>query len=271
MMAAPALAQISAADAVSADLAPDAGRKPAETRGLVPTGAAEQARIAIDAALADPSRPLAERIADAQRMPAEVLALLRLEPGQRILDLVAGAGYYSRLIAPVVGREGLVFAHSTEGLLTVDGLQPGWSALKRAHPNVRLILGIPGRMNLPGAIDRVLFHLAFHDLWWEDAQYRIPRMDPQAALRDVHAAMKPGGLMLVVDHRARPGAEPRGETSARHRIDPALVKAEMAKAGFMLEAESDLLASPQDDLGLLVYHPSVRGRTDRFIQLYRRP
>ncbi|TPE63637.1 class I SAM-dependent methyltransferase [Sandaracinobacter neustonicus] len=239
---------------------------------LLTAGAAADAGPAdIAKALAAPLRPAAERAADARRRPAEVLALFRLGPGQRVLDMVAGTGYYSRLIADVVGPTGMVFAHSTEGLIAVDELQPGWSVLKRQHPNVRLILGYPDRMRLPDRIDRVLFHMCIHDLWWEDAQYRIPRMDPEKALKKVYDAMVRGGLVLVVDHRAKAGAEPRGETLAHHRIDPALVKAEMAKAGFVLEAESDVLANPEDDLTRIVYDPAIRGRTDRFVQLYRRP
>lgn len=238
---------------------------------LAEPAAAIDASAAIEAAIADPARPAGERAADARRKPAEVLALFRLEPGQRVLDMVAGTGYYSRLIADVIGPGGTVFAQSTEGLIVVDGLQPGWSVLKRTYPNVRLLLGYPDRMKLPGRIDRVLFHMCIHDLWWEDAQYRIPRMDPALALRRVRDAMVHGGLVLVVDHRARAGAEPRAETLAHHRIDPALVKAEMAKAGFVLEAESDLLANPDDDLTKLVYDPAIRGKTDRFIQLYRKP
>lgn len=239
----------------------------------LPAGAVTEfdAQASIRAAIADPDRPVSERAADARRKPAGVLALFRLEPGQRVLDMVAGTGYYSRLIADVVGPGGMVFAQSTEGLIAVDELQPGWSVLKRAHPNVRLLLGYPDRMKLPGRIDRVLFHMCIHDLWWEDAQYRIPRMDPALALRKVRDAMVHGGLVLVVDHRAKAGAEPRAETLAHHRIDPALVKAEMAKAGFVLEAESDLLANPGDDLTKLVYDPAIRGKTDRFIQLYRKP
>lgn len=228
------------------------------------------AAAAIAGAIADPSRPPAEVAQDAGRRPAAILAMLELKPGQRILDIAAGGGYYTRLLADVAGPQGVVFAHSTDGLLAVDRLQPRWSVVKRDHPNVRLILGIPGQMKLPGC-DRVLMHLAFHDLWWEDAEYAIPHMDADRFLADLHAALAPGGLVLIVDHRARAGAEPHAETMAHHRIDPAVVKAYMERAGFVLDGESNLLASPGDDLTRLVYDPAVRGRTDRFILRFRRP
>jgi predicted methyltransferase len=221
--------------------------------------------------LTDPSRPERQRAADAGRKPAEVLELLRLQPGQRVLDMSAGRGYYTRLLAPAVGPSGRVFAHSTEGLIAVDGLQPDWEAIRASWPNVELRLGIPGNMRLPQKLDRVLFHLAFHDLWWEDATYRIPRMEAQKFLKQLHKAVKHGGLVLVVDHAANPGGDPRAETLARHRVDPAVVRAEMQSAGFALEAQSALLANPADDHTKLVYDPAIRGKTDRFILLFRRP
>lgn len=242
---------------------------------LVPLLAAPCAAQTLDAAaigklLADPMRPERQRAADAQRKPAEVLELLRLQPGQRVIDVSAGRGYYTRLLAAAVGQGGRVYAHSTEGLVAVDGLQPDWDAIRAVHPNVQLILGIPGEMKLPRKLDRALFHLAFHDLWWEDATYRIPRMNAHKFLKQLRNSMRPGGLVLIVDHAANPGADPRTETMARHRVDPAVVRAEMTSAGFALEAQSALLANPADDRSKLVYDPEVRGKTDRFILLFRR-
>ncbi len=225
----------------------------------------------IAAAIASKTRPAADVALDAARKPELVLGLLQARPGLRVLDFVAGGGYYTRLLADSVGPEGVVFAHTTEGLLANDGMAPRWAALKRAHPDVRLILGIPGEMALPQRLDRVLFHLTFHDLWWESAEYRIPRMDPARFLKQLHAAMVPGGLVLVVDHAANPGADPRAETMARHRVDPAVVKAEMAAAGFVLDAASDALANPGDDRTKLVYDPAIRGRTDRFVLRFVKP
>jgi predicted methyltransferase len=225
---------------------------------------------AIAAALAAPDRPATERAADAGRHPGEMLSLIDLRPGQRVLDVVAGGGYYTRLVAPLVAP-GAVHAHTTAGLMDQPGMAERWSGLKAARPNVRLMLGVPGRFRLPDRLDRVIFHLTFHDLWWESAEYRIPRMDPDAFLAQLHAAMVPGGLVLIVDHRAMAGAEPRAETMARHRIDPAVVRAAMEKAGFGLQETSDLLGVPEDDLSKMVYAPEIRGKTDRFVQVWRRP
>jgi predicted methyltransferase len=225
---------------------------------------------AVRAAIAEPGRPQSDIAYDAGRKPEAVLELIELRPGQRVLDVVAGGGYYTRLLAPLAAP-GTVFAHTTAGLMDQQGMAARWSALKAAHPTVRLVLGVPGQFPLPERLDRALFHLTFHDLWWESDEYRIPRMDPDAFLAQLHAAMVPGGLVLVVDHRANAGAEPRAEAAARHRIDPAVVKAAMAKAGFRLAEESDLLRVAGDDLETMVYDPKIRGKTDRFVLLFRRP
>lgn len=217
------------------------------------------------------ARPAADVALDAGRKPDAMLALLDLKPGQRLLDVVAGGGYYSRLAAERVGPEGLVFAQTTAGLMKQEGMPARWVALKAAHSNVRLLVGVPGEMRLPDRLDRVLFHLTFHDLYWESAQFEVPRMDPAQFLQQLHAAMLPGGVVLVIDHLAKAGAEPRAETQARHRIDPARVKADMAAAGFVLGEESDALRVPGDDLSKLVYDAAVRGKTDRFVQRYTRP
>jgi predicted methyltransferase len=224
----------------------------------------------IAAALAAPDRSATERAADAGRHPGEMLSLIDLRPGQRVLDVVAGGGYYTCPVVPLVAPAA-VHAQTTAGLMDQPSMAERWSSLKRAHPVVRLILGVPGRFALPPGFDRALFHLTFHDLWWESAECRIPRMDPDAFLKQLHAAMVPGGLVLVVDHRAKAGAEPQAETAARHWIDPDVAKAAMTKAGFVLQAESDLLALPSDGLSKMVYDPDIRGKTDRFVQVWRRP
>lgn len=227
--------------------------------------------VTVAQAIASDRRPAHDKKLDAGRKPQAVLELLELAPGQRVLDVVAGAGYGTRLLAELVGPEGVVYAHSTRGLMAEEGLGAEWSGLKRTYPNVRLILGIPGQMPIPDRLDRVLFHLTFHDLWWESAEYQIPRMDPDLFLRQLYAAMAPGGILLVVDHVAKPGADPRAETMARHRIDPAVVKPHMKAAGFVLDGGSGAANNAADDHSLMVYDKAIRGRTDRFMLRFRKP
>ena len=82
--------------------------------------------------------------------------------------------------------------------------------------------------------------------------------------------MKPGGIVAIVDH-VGPAGDTRALVEKLHRIDPATVKADMAAAGFVLEAESDMFANPEDDVNKLVFDPSVRGKTNRFVMRFRKP
>jgi len=225
----------------------------------------------IAAAIAAPGRPAADVALDTGRKPADMLAMLALAPGQRLLDFIAGRGYYTRLAAPIVGEKGAVFALMTPGLMKLDGMAGDWERLRTAHTNVTLTPGIPGEMALPERLDRVLFHLTYHDLYWESAKFEVPRMDPARFLAQLHAAMVPGGRLLVIDHVGAAGVDPRLEADRTHRIDPAVVRADFERAGFRFVRESPLLANTTDDPGKLVFDPAVRGRTNRFVWLFEKP
>ena len=226
----------------------------------------------IAAAIASPSRPASHLALDAGRMPAEMLALGGLKPGQTVLDVVPGGGYYTRLAALVAGPKGRVVALMPPPFMEDDAKAvTSWDALKAAHPTVELMLAMPGDAVLPQPIDLTIFHLTYHDLYWESVKYRIPRMDPAAFLAKLYAATRPGGAVLVVDHVAPSGAEPRAEAERSHRIDPAVVKADFLKAGFKLGDTSSVLANPLDDHRKLVYDPEIRGKTDRFAWKFVKP
>ncbi|HVL29755.1 MAG TPA: methyltransferase, partial [Sphingomicrobium sp.] len=110
-----------------------------------------------------------------------------------------------------------------------------------------------------------------HDVYWENAERKIVRMDPDAWLKRIYAAMKPGAVVGIVDHAANPGGDTREVVEKLHRIDPAVVRADFERAGFVLEAESQLLRNPADDRSLNVFDDKIRGRTDRFVFKFRKP
>jgi predicted methyltransferase len=225
----------------------------------------------IAGAIAAPTRPASDVALDTGRKPAEMLAMLDVAPGQRLLDFIAGRGYYARLAAPVVGGNGQVVALMTPGLMKLEGMAGDWERLKAAHPNVTLVTGIPGEMALPDRLDRAMFHLTYHDLYWESAKFEVPRMEPARFLTQLHAAMVPGGKLLVIDHVGAAGVDPRVEADRTHRIDPAVVRADFEKAGFRFLRESTLLANSTDNPATLVFDAAVRNRTNRFAWLFERP
>jgi hypothetical protein len=106
----------------------------------------------------------------------------------------------------------------------------------------------------------------FHDLY-------IPQMPAgtgDRAVRAFHAALKPGGTLVVIDHSAPEGSG-TGTTGATHRIDKRFAIDALTAAGFELEAESDLYARPDDPRTANVFDPSIRGRTDQFALRFRKP
>jgi predicted methyltransferase len=123
----------------------------------------------------------------------------------------------------------------------------------------------------PNAYDFAMLNLDYHDLYWESAKFKIPRMDPDAWIARLYAAMKPGGVVALIDHAATPGGDTRAVVEKYHRIDPATARADFERAGFVVEATSDLLANPADRHDLNVFDEKIRGRTDRYMIKLRKP
>lgn len=222
-------------------------------------------------AVAKTDRPAAATALDASRKPVEVLAFMGLKRGDRVLDVMTGNGYYAEIIGNAVGPKGSVIALEPPVFLDAKGRE-GFASLTRRVPNVRLLEVMPAAIDLPPAsIDFTLMHLTYHDTYWSSDKYTFPAMEPAAFLKRIYAATRPGGIVAVVDSAAAPGGDTRAVVDKVHRIDPAVVKADFAAAGFKLEAESDLLRNPGDDLSKLVFDPAVRGKTDRFVYRFRKP
>jgi predicted methyltransferase len=222
-------------------------------------------------ALASPDRPESARKQDATRKSAELLAFAGLETGDRVLDVMAGGGYYAELIGKAVGPRGSVVALLPPGYLEGDG-RKNWDALMVRTPNVRLQPGTMKDVRLaPASFDLALFNLTYHDLYWESVEYKFPRLEPADFLSGLFAAMKPGGAVVVVDHVAKAGGDPRVDADKLHRIDPAIIEADFARAGFLLEARSDLFRSDADDITKLVFDPAVRGKTDKVTFRFVKP
>ena len=225
----------------------------------------------VAAAVATAGRPAEATKLDESRKPAEVLAFLGLEQGDRVLDLFTGGGYYAEIMGRAVGPEGAVVAWEPANFYN-DETKKGWSELGARVPNARLLVSPATSIELaPDSFDFVLMHMIYHDLYWESEQYKFPRLDPAAVLKKVHAATKPGGIVGVVDHVAAAGGDTRQVVDKLHRIDPAVIRADFERAGFVFDGESDLLRNAGDDHGKLVFDPSVRGKTDRVVYRFRKP
>jgi predicted methyltransferase len=116
-----------------------------------------------------------------------------------------------------------------------------------------------------------MLNLDYHDLYWQSDKYKISRMDPDAWLKTLYDAMKPGGIVGLIDHAAAPGGDTRDVVEKYHRIDPATARADFERAGFVVVGSSDMLANPADAHDLNVFDEKIRGKTDRFILKLKKP
>ncbi len=223
------------------------------------------------AAVTAPGRPSDQVALDAGRKPAEVLEFLGLKRGMTAADIMAGAGYYSEIMGRIVGPNGKVIAYEPTQFYENDKAKALWATLTGRAPNVTVSPYAWGEFAAPAnSLDFSLLHLVYHDLYWESTQYKIPRTDPAAFLRVLFAATRKGGIVGVIDHVAVPG-DTRAAVEKWHRMDPEVIKADFAAAGFVLEAESPVLRMADDDHSKGVFDPAIRGRTDRVVYRFRKP
>ncbi|WP_037504180.1 class I SAM-dependent methyltransferase [Sphingomonas jaspsi] len=208
---------------------------------------------------------------DASRKPVEVLTFLGLEKGMRVADLFGSNLYWAEITAPAVGPDGtIVIWNPTQ--FTNDKRKAAVADFTAKHPNVVFTYSpFESPVLSAGAYDFLLMNLDYHDTYWSSEKNKIPVMDPQRWVAAIYNSMKPGGIVGIIDHAANPGGDTRKVVDDLHRIDPAVVRADFERAGFVLEAESDLLRNPADDHSKNVFDESIRGKTDRFIFKFRKP
>jgi predicted methyltransferase len=224
-----------------------------------------------EAALVNALRPEADRERDAARKPAEVLEFVGITPGMTVLDMFTGGGWYSEVIAHVVGESGKVIAHSNNAYKNFVG-----NALEERFgtgrlPQVEILMAENNHLALEAdSLDAVIMALSFHDLYLEDVENGWERIDGPTFLAELKKGLKAGGIVAIIDHFAEAGAPPETGNTL-HRIDPALVIGDMEAAGFVFEAQSDILRNTDDDHSKTVFAPEIRGNTDRFVMRFRKP
>jgi len=229
-----------------------------------------RADVYVDA-LASPSRLEADPARDVGRKPAEVLAFFGIGPDMVVLDMFSGGGYYAEILSKVVGDDGRVVAHSNSAYLNFVGDEFAARHAEGRLPNVDVLMAENNELTLDAnQFDAITMMLAFHDTYWINPEGGWPEIDRPVLNAELFASLKPGGVLGVVDHYAEAGAS--SETGGTlHRIDRAIAIADFEAAGFVLEAESDILRNPEDDYSQGVFTAGVRGNTDRFILRFRKP
>jgi predicted methyltransferase len=227
---------------------------------------------AISSALSDPARLAADRPRDATSKPAEVLAFLGVEPGMTVLDMNAATGWYTEILARVVGPNGHVIAHNHRGArntLPAEDFTVRYG--NKRLPNVEQIFVRHNDLHLPPAsVDVVLMSMVYHDTYWHRDGVDWGPIDRPALLESLRAALKPGGIVGVVDHYAAAGTSPFESVQTLHRIDSAVVRRDFVAAALEPAGASHVLRNPDDDYRLSVFDAAVAGRTDRFVLRFRK-
>jgi predicted methyltransferase len=226
---------------------------------------------AITKSLDHPDRLEGDRAADVRRRPEVVLEFFGIEPGMTVLDLYSGGGYYTEIVARIVGEDGRVVAHNNTPYLEFSKDEIARRYTPGRLENVERLTAENNALELDeAAFDAVLMILAYHDIYYDDPAIGWAPIDGPEMLAEIRSSLKPGGVLGIVDHAAAPGA-PASAGQTLHRIDPARLRAEVEAAGFVFEGESKALRNLSDDGTLPMFDPAVRGRTDRVIYRFRRP
>jgi predicted methyltransferase len=223
------------------------------------------------AALAHPGRPAADLEDDARRQPDKVLEFFGIAAGDTVLDLFSGGGYYTEMLSHVVGTDGHVTSHTNSVVLSFSGDEFNARLADNRLANVDVLMAENNELELEaGRYDAVNMTLNYHDLYWVSTDYGWEKIDVDQFLAELYQSLKPGGILGIVDHSAEAGA-PREVGGTLHRVDPGVVLEDLENAGFVLDGESDLLRSSEDDYSINVFDEAVRGKTDRFALRFRKP
>jgi predicted methyltransferase len=223
----------------------------------------------IAAAVADGSRPDADKQRDPDRKPAEVLTFVGVKSGAKIAELLPGGGYFTRMLSKAVGSSGHVYAlvpaRLADAPADVDfAARVKVIAADPNYANVSVVVEPFSQLSVPTPVDLMWTSQNYHDL------HNFPGLDVGMFNKMVFDDLKPGGIYLILDHTAEAGSGTR-DTKTLHRIDPEAVKREVLAAGFVFVGSSNLLQQASDGHTLKVFDPTIRGKTDQFILKFRKP
>jgi predicted methyltransferase len=223
----------------------------------------------IEASIASTQRTDKDRERDAREKPAEVMAFAGVKPGMTLVDMFAGGGYYTELLAGVVGPTGKVLSVNNVpyAQYAKDGIKERFTEGRLKNVERRLVemsyINFP-----PKSVDLIVICMSYHDAFWIDEKEGWPEINTAGFIDSMKRMLKPGGKLLIIDHNAPAGTGAEMVAKA-HRLNEDFVKKSLTSRGFVLEKSYDGLRNKDDQLDKLVFDPAVRGKTDRYVHLYK--
>ena len=210
------------------------------------------------AAVGDASRPEADKARDAARKPAEILTFAGVKSGDKVVELLPGGGYFTRVLSAAVGPTGKVYAAVPAG-----DVEKTKAALQK--DNVEVVTLDAKDFKTPEPVDVMFTAQNYHDFHLKQLALDVPAVN-----KTLYNTIKPGGTLLIIDHTAVAGS-PVEVADSLHRIDPAIVKREVEAAGFKFVGEDNAARNPADDMSVNVFDPKIRGKTDQFVYKFQKP
>ncbi|MGI9286778.1 MAG: class I SAM-dependent methyltransferase [Pseudomonadales bacterium] len=224
----------------------------------------------ISAAMNRTGRSDADRERDRRSKPQDVLGLLNLGPGHTVIDVFAAGGYYSQLMAYLVGPDGKVLLHNNKAYKAYAGKSLSERFKDNKLQQIEIYDREVGDLGLASeSIDAAIMIMSYHDLYYVDEKEGWPAIDSKKFLAQLHTALKPGGKLLIVDHAAKAAS---GNSAAQdlHRIEEGFAKQDIESNGFTLIGSSKALRNAADDRSTLVFDEAIKGKTDRFVLLFEK-
>ncbi len=211
-------------------------------------------------AMQSSDRAEADKARDAGRKPDKVMEFFGVEPGMTVLEILASGGYYTEVLSHRVGSKGKVYAQNNQFILEVmNGRFAKEFDARTADNRLNNVIHYKSEFNeiaLKKQIDVVTIVLNYHDFYSNIAKEKRINI-----LKELKATLKPGGVLGLIDMESGTSVHNKD----LHRIHHQNVRDEFKEAGFVLEAEADFLKNANDDYSKMVFEPSVRGKTDRFV------
>ncbi|WP_199096316.1 class I SAM-dependent methyltransferase [Dyella sp. ASV21] len=210
-----------------------------------------------------------DAVNDQRRKIADLMTFAEVKPGQAVVDLIPGSGYFTKVFSGVVGPKGRVYAvwPNEYGMEAKSDVQASKALVANPHyANVGVLMVPAKEFKTPEKVDVVFTSQNYHDY----PDKFMGNVDPVTFDKQVFDSLKPGGLFVIVDHVAEAGSGMR-DTDTLHRIDPAIVRKQVESVGFVFDGESSVLRNPADPHTIKVFDKSIRGHTDQFVYRFRKP
>lgn len=213
------------------------------------------------------NRSASDMAQDAGRKPIEIIQFAQVKQGDKVLDLLAGGGYYSELLSRAVGEQGRVTLQIPKAYLTYAKKSLDERLANNRLKNVDYLLSEADDLKLKSQqYDSAFLVLGFHDMFFQQAGWNF---SADVVMPQVLKSLKPGGKLLVIDHNAEKDSGIR-DVQTLHRIEVDFAIKELEQRGFKLIKRSNMLENLADDYSQSVFTPELRRKTDRFVLLFEK-